>query len=858
MSERAIFLVDHRHYDVVWRKTLEDYADMQERHLLKVVEMMRNYPQYKFTISQAISLANFLMRHYELESELRVRLREGRIAVAGGAYATPDTNMISGEALYRNFLYGVEYFRKFDHVVKTGSLEGASGYSAQLPQILRQLGFTSVIAPPAVPGLRLENNGDTSAAPSSPAPGPSAAQSPPPAPSPSMGRGGSSVGRGVASAERGPSAFWWEGLDGTRIPAYTPTLDVGPTRFYPEPFQETFRTKESYELLQIYRQIISEAQSHGDDAVWLHVWDEERKVDDEFVEAVWQERRRKDGKPMRFADPAEYAKAIADKSITAVHRGEINPLHTGVYTTRIGVKQASVMLENLLVEVEKWFAAAGTEVLHFPELKFRDLWEQVFVLQSHHAITGCHTDKVRHRLDSLVLHTQRDLHELRTRAIHTLCAYINAPPRMDWRPLHVFNSLNWQRRGVVEFRKPGGVQIADNDGNPVPVLNRGDFCYFPADVPACGYNTYWFLVGGGQQPHEVQQNEFATDCFKVSVQPDGRFTVTDKRTGTVITRPGEQWGDIIAREDRGSLWCKAYTGAEVSSTITGTQIFRALLGWELRRTGEITAAPWQEFGSLTWTQAFFFYDKLPYFDLHVDLAWKGSGTELRLRMPLDEFAQSSVHGIPYGAVARFPYAADYAVQDGKSLVAGGDWPACAWVEFGDGEYGITIAHTGTPGIQCEDGVMQVSLLRSPIDDPEYSHNFYLAADRGAHDNGNHHYRFSFMPAAGDWRSNGSYRFGFETQNPLLPYIGPARTGRSPLVRSFLDFGPANLICTAWLANRQGRKLIRIYEAEGRETELVWGRVPERRIYHATPSGERLDLVEKIVFKPFEIKNIMLA
>ena len=826
MSERAIFLVDHRHYDVVWRKTLEDYADMQERHLLKVVEMMRNYPQYKFTISQAISLANFLMRHYELESELRVRLREGRIAVAGGAYATPDTNMVSGEALYRNILYGVEYFRKFDHVVETGSLEGASGYSGQLPQILRQLGFKAVIAPAVLPGLRLQSDDPVVAA----AP-------PPPA---------------------RPSAFWWEGLDGTRIPAYMPTLAAGPTRFYPEPFQETFRTKESYELLQIYRQIISEAQSHGDDAVWLHVWDEERKVDDEFVEAMWQERRRKDGKPMRFADPAEYTKAIADKPITVVHRGEINPLHTGGYTTRIGVKQASVMLENLLIEVEKWFAAAGTEALHFPELKFRDLWEQLFVLQSHHAITGCHTDKVRHRLDSLVLHTQRDLNELRTRAIHTLCAYINAPPRDDWRPLHVFNSLNWQRRGVVEFRKPGGVQIADNDGNPVPVLNRGIFCYFPADVPACGYNTYWYLVGGGQQPREVQQNHFETDCFKVSVESDGQFTITDKRTGTVITRPGEPWADILAREDRGSLWCKGYTGAEARSTVTGTRIFRALFGWELRRTGEVTAAPWHEFGKLTWTQAFFFYDKLPHFDLHIDLAWRGSATELRLRLPLGEFAQSCVHGIPYGAAARFPYAADSAVQDGKSLIAGGDWPACAWVEFGDGVYGITMAHTGTPGVQCEDGVMQVSLLRSPIDDPEFSHNFHLAAERGAHENGNHHYRFSFMPGEGDWRSNGSYRFGFETQNPLFPYIGPARTGRSPITRSFLDFGPPNLICTAWLANRQGQRLVRIYEAEGTETELAWGQMPERRIYHATPSGERLEPADKLVFKPFEIKNILLA
>ena len=821
MTEPTIYLVDHRHYDVVWRKTLEEYADMQERHLLKAVEMMRNYPQYKFTISQAITLANFMLRHYDLEPELKIRVKEDRIAVSGGAYATPDTNMVSGEALYRNFLYGIEYFRKFEQHVHTGALEGASGYSAQLPQILRQLDIKHVIAPPNMPGLRIESEDGT----------------PLPASVP---------------------AFSWEGLDGTRLPAYCPTMEVGPTRFYPEPFQETFRTKESYELLQIYRQILAQAQTLPAEKIWLNVWDEERKLDDEFVDAVWQERRKKDQKQMQFAEPSDYVEAIADTPMPWLHRGEINPVHTGVYSSRIGVKQASVTLENLLVEVEKWFTAAGGEALHFPELKFCDLWEQLFILQSHHAITGCHTDRVRHRLDSLLTHTQRELNELRTRALHAICSYIEAPPRGDWRPLHVFNSLNWQRRGIVEFRKPGGVQIADNDGNPVPVLNRGDFCYFPADVPPCGYNTYWFLAGGGQQPHEQPLRDFETDSLKISILGEGNFSIQDRRTGTIVTRPDEPWADIIAREDRGSLWCKGYTGKETRSVVDSAQLFRALLGWELTRSGHVAGAPWAEFGSLAWTQSFFFYDALPWFDLRMDVTWKGSATEVRLRLPCGAFAQSSVYGVPFGAVARSPYEPNAVVMDGKSMVEGGEWPACGWVEYGDGDYGISLAHAGTPGIRCAGGVIEISLLRSPIDDPKFSHNFYLPAERGALEHGTHRYRFRFMPAAGDWRSNGSYRMGYEFQNILHPYAGPARTGRSPSSRSFLDFGPSNLICSAWTPNHQGHKLIRIVEAEGIPTTLVWGRKPDRKVYFATPFGERLEPADKIEFKPFEIKNIMLV
>ena len=820
MAEPTIYLVDHRHYDVVLRKTLEEYADMQERHLLKVVEMMRNYPQYKFTISQAITLANFLLRHFDLEHEFRIRLRDGQIGVAGGAYATPDTNMVSGESLYRNLLYGVQFFKKYGQDVSTASLEGSSGHSAQLPQMLKSLGFTHVIARKAF-GLRTETEDGST----------------PPAE---------------------PRAFVWEGLDGSRLPVYTPTIDAGPLRFYEQPFQEIFRTKESFDLLNIYKSLLVEAQNCSENPVWLHVWDEERKVDEEFVDAVWQERRKKNPKQLKFAHPSEYLKIIDHEPPACLHRGELNPMHTGVYSTRIGMKQASVMLENLLVEVEKWFTAAGVEVMHFPELKFHDIWEQLFILQSHHAITGCHTDRVRHRLDSVVLHTQRDLNELRTRAISAICSHIDAPPRNEWRPLHVFNSLNWPRRGIVEFRKLGGVQVADDSGNPVPVLSRGDLCSFIAEAPSCGYNTYWYLPGGGQTAHEVPAESFETNCFRAAIADGINVTIHDKRHPVAITREGERWGDVIAREDRGSLWCKAYTGEEAGSSVDSIRLYRALLGWELIRTGHVSGASWHEFGSAGWTQSLFFYDELPHFDMHLDVDWKGSATELRLRLPFGQFAMSSVYGVPFGASARFPYQPDIAMQDGKSLVQGGEWPACGWVEYGDGEYGMTIAHGGTPGIKCEDGVVEISLLRSPIDDPKYSHDFYVPAERGAHENGTHHYRFSFMPAAGDWRTNRSYGFGREFQNPLFGYIGPAHQGRSPAKRSFLEFGPANLICTAWTANRQGHQFLRIVEAEGSPTELVWGRKPQRRIFFASPFQDRLDPAEVISFQPFEIKNIMLV
>ena len=820
-SQGAVHIIDHRRYKPVWRKTLEEYADMQEWHLLKMLDLMRDYPQYKFTLSQAIILENFILRHFDLETEIKVRLQDGQLGIAGGCYTIPDTNVVSGEALYRNLIIGLDYLRRqYEYGTTVASLEGAYGCSAQLPQMLASLGLKHLAGSPT-PGLRLEMPDG------SPAP-------------------------------EGTRAFVWEGLDGTAIPVHLPTITAGPTRFYPEPFQETFRTKESFELLEDYRGLLREAQALPDGSVWLHIWDEERKIDEEIVDAVWEERRRKQPKQMVFSTPQDYINAIANEPVTAVHRGEMNPDCTGVFTTRITIKQASVRLENLLGEVEKWFSIAASEGTHFPALKFRDLWKDLFLLQSQQAIAGCHTDKVSHRLESLAHHVQRDLGELRTRGIHSICAHINAPRRDEWRPLHVFNSLNWRRTGIVELRKLGGVMIADNDDNPVPVLNRGDVCFFLAEAPPCGYNTYWYLAGGGQQPRESEQREFSTANFDVAVSDDGMVDIRDRRNGTAITREGAAWGAVQAREDRGDMWCKGYTGKRADSVCSGVQVFRELLGWEVKRTGRIDGAGWQGFGSATWSQSLYFYDSLSYFDMHLDVAWKGNATELRLMLPFGAFALSSVYGIPFGAAARMPYSADAVTKDGLSTVQGEEWPACRWVEFGDGDYGVTVAHSGTPGIKCDEGVMEVSLLRSPVDDPQYSHNFYLKAERGAHENGTRHYRFSFLPGAGDWRSNGSANFGYEHQNPLFAYVGPAREGRSELSNSFLDFGPRNLICTAWTVVERNRQLLRIVESVGKPTELVWGRKPQRGIYAATPFGERREPVDRITFKPFEIKHIMLS
>ena len=57
-----------------------------------------------------------------------------------------DTNLLIGESLARQFLFGQNYFKaNFNSEAKIGWLPDTFGFSGQLPQIMRQSGIESFI-----------------------------------------------------------------------------------------------------------------------------------------------------------------------------------------------------------------------------------------------------------------------------------------------------------------------------------------------------------------------------------------------------------------------------------------------------------------------------------------------------------------------------------------------------------------------------------------------------------------------------------------------------------------------------------------------------------------------------------------
>ena len=103
---------------------------------------MERYPDYVYGISQP-QLLQWVKEDYPvLFSKVKEKISEGRIEVLGAMWVESDTNLVSGESLIRQIIYGKKFWRKeFAIEVDNLWLPDVFGYSGALPQILKQTGI---------------------------------------------------------------------------------------------------------------------------------------------------------------------------------------------------------------------------------------------------------------------------------------------------------------------------------------------------------------------------------------------------------------------------------------------------------------------------------------------------------------------------------------------------------------------------------------------------------------------------------------------------------------------------------------------------------------------------------------------
>ncbi len=186
-SDSAPFvgLIGHSHMDTAWLWPISETEKKCERTYANQLNLMEEYPEYKFVQSSAYHSDMIRRNNPELFERITKAVKEGRYEPNGGVWVECDCNLTGGEYLVRQFLWGQRFTRKyFGYTADSFWLPDTFGYSFAIPQIMKGCGVkyfqTTKMA-----------WGDTTSFPY--------------------------------------TSFYWQGMDGTKVLTHLNRIHAGPT-----------------------------------------------------------------------------------------------------------------------------------------------------------------------------------------------------------------------------------------------------------------------------------------------------------------------------------------------------------------------------------------------------------------------------------------------------------------------------------------------------------------------------------------------------------------------------------------------------------------------------------------------------
>ena len=140
-DQTQVTAIGHAHLDLAWLWPIRESKRKAKRTFANAIYLLKKYPDFKFVVSQPQQLEWIKEIDPKQYAEIQRYVAEGRIETAGGGWVENDTNLPCGESLVRQELYGQKFWlEEFGRYVKLRWLPDTFGYSASMPQILRQSG----------------------------------------------------------------------------------------------------------------------------------------------------------------------------------------------------------------------------------------------------------------------------------------------------------------------------------------------------------------------------------------------------------------------------------------------------------------------------------------------------------------------------------------------------------------------------------------------------------------------------------------------------------------------------------------------------------------------------------------------
>jgi alpha-mannosidase len=823
LQQFNIRIVGNSHIDMAWLWPWTETVEVVRNTFQSVLDLMREYPDFKFTMSSARTYEWMQEKYPDLFKQIEQRVKEGRWEIIGGMWVEPDLNMPDGESLVRQILVGKRYFQKtFGVDVKIGWNPDSFGYNYQLPQIYKKSGMDYFVT------QKLLWAHEFTVFPY--------------------------------------KLFWWQSPDGSRLLTYFPHdyaggIDAEPlgkdvSIWMPAIYGKQIPDKP--EMMHLYG-----VGDHGGGPtrVMLDHADQLRGPDGVFPK-------------LEFSFASDFFRDLEKKLPTMqvpTWDGELYfAYHRGVFTTQAETKRRIRRAEELMLNAEKFSSLASLYGRPYPQDGMEESWKNLLFDHFHDIMPGSgiavnYLDAKRN-----LENVDRAAKEVTMGSLREIAAHVNT--QGEGVPVMIFNSLSWPRTEVteVEAQLPAParqIEVVNASGKPVEAqllsldaeTHRARFLLL-ANAPPLGYQTYFVRAAASAAPvhsllkssADTLENEFIR--LKIDSQTGCMTSLFDKRSGTEALAPAETdtggpktatCGNLLQTfVDKPKQWDAWNIDADFEKQ-----------HWDLDKADEVKlteSGPLRavievknHFQNSTFVRDIILYAGVARVDVKMQAEWHEKHILLKVAFPLSANSDKATFEIPFGSVER-PTTRKTPAEQAQFEV-----PAERWADISDSKHGFSLLNDCKYGYDAKGNVLRLSLLRSPEwPDPHA-------------DEGHHEFTYSLYPHGGGWKDALTIRRGYELNYKLILQPTGKHEGALPPEHSFLQAQPDNVIVTALKkAEDDDALVLRFYEWAGKESEVKLQLPP------GAGSAAETDLMERPIAglpvqnggvrlrtKPYEIKTI---
>ena len=799
--------IGHTHIDVAWWWTVAQTREKAARSFSTVLKLMDEYPEYKFMSSQP-QLYEFVEERYpELFARIQKRVAEGRWEPEGGMWVEADCNLISGESMVRQFLYGKRYFREKFGVENTILwLPDVFGYSAAMPQILKKSGIKYFMTTKIAWNEFNKFPYDT---------------------------------------------FWWKGIDGTDVFTYLIT-----TKGVNQPKNSFFTTYNGMlhpsALIGAWERY-QQKEFNNDVLVAYGYGDGGGGPTREMLETGRRMEKGIKGSPKvrmefsrRFFD--ELYDRCAENPKLPEWNGELYlEYHRGTYTSMARNKRSNRKMELALQDLEFLSVWAEKSGVKYPKDELNALWKNVLLNQFHDILPGSAIHEVYD-----VTKQEYAAMEEQTRGL--IAERLSAVARPEPGCVAVVNTLSFPRCDGFVFEADGVKALADEDGTISPVQRTADgrCVAYVRSIPPKGVKNFRMLTeaSSAQNPLNVTEDGIDTPFYQIRINKQGMFTsIYDKEAGRQVLKDGSLGNVLRVYEDKPTAfdnWNIDIFYTEKSWVADDVQ----KLEWIEKGPVRAVLLVERKFCSSRIRQKISFYADSRRIDFDTYVDWKEHQQLLKAEFEVDYNAAEATYEIQFGNIKR-PTHSNTSWDMAKFEVC-----AHKWADISQGDYGLSILNDCKYGHAIRGGKVALTLIKSGIEPNKTA------------DQEEHRFAYAILPHREGWQQGGTVQEAYKLNVPVYPVLNEAGAGAVPArsEESLLRLSASHVIAETVKKSEDGKGVVvRLYEFEnkGGTVELEW--IPgmkrvyecdlmENRIGEQTADGNRF----RFSVKPYEIKTFELC